>query len=249
MKANDQTAVSQDTLQTLAARHGFDDVRVTDASDHVAARATFAAWLAGNHQADMDWLNREPARRSTPGALVPDAQSVLTLAINYYREQPALAPGYASISRYAAGLDYHLVMEKGMKHLIHDLKHRLPGAYRYYVDYGPVLERAFAERAGLGFIGRSANLIHPRFGTYVFLATIITDAPFAPTAPGSGTCGQCTRCMDVCPTGALKSPYVVDANLCISYLTIENRGPIPRHASADWLLVVWLRPLPGGLSL
>jgi epoxyqueuosine reductase len=222
-------------LQKLASKHGFDDIRVTSSQEHGEAKRIFANWLKQSHHADMDWLARDPERRTDPVRLMPQAESILTLAVNYWREPGSLEDGQGRVALYAAGQDYHRVLERGMKALIRDLDESNGAHYRYYVDYGPVLERAFAERSGLGFIGRSANLIHPRFGTYVFIATIITDAVFPVTEPRAGTCGRCTRCLDICPTGALKSPYELDANLCISYLTIENRGPIPRH----------LRPLIG----
>ncbi len=223
-------AISLDALQQLAQQHGFDDLKVTSADDHPEAAKAFAEWLKRDHHADMDWVARDPERRSAPRQLVPDAASVIMLGVNYYREACPLEQGYGQVARYAAGTDYHRVIEKGMKGLIEDLQSRDAGTqHRFYVDYGPVIERAFAERSGLGFVGRSANLIHPEFGTYVFLATIITDAALPVSEPRPGTCGQCTRCIDVCPTGALKDLFQVDANLCISYLTIENRGPIPRH--------------------
>jgi epoxyqueuosine reductase len=226
-------------IQQLAETHGFDDLKITDASEHKEAAKTFAAWLEREYHADMDWVSRDPHRRSTPRQLVPDAASVIMLGVNYYRDTRDPPAGSGKVARYAAGTDYHRVIEKGLKSLIEDLRSRDAGSqHRYYVDYGPVLERAFAERSGLGFIGKSANLIHSRFGTYVFLATIITDARLPLSEPTPGTCGQCTRCIDICPTGALKGPFQVDANLCISYLTIENRGPIPRHLRAQigsWL--------------
>lgn len=185
----------------------------------------------------MEWLLKGAERRTEPALHVRDAQSVVVLAVNYYREaEPLPLAGVGRVARYAAGVDYHKAMDRQLKALIRDLERLDPSRqYRYYVDYGPVLERAFAERAGLGFVGRSACLIHPRFGTYVFLATLITNAPLGRTPPAPGTCGTCRRCIAVCPTGALVGPGQVDARLCISYLTIENRGPIPRH----------LRPLIG----
>lgn len=218
-------------LRDLALTAGFDDVAVTDAVPHDAAARLFAGWLEKGYQADMGWLEREPERRSTPQRLLPTAASVLTLAVSYNREVAPAGPGRGRVARYAAGEDYHRVIDRQLKALIQALQARLGGGshYRFYVDYGPVLERAFAERAGLGFIGRSANLIHPTFGTYVFLSTIITDARIESTPARPGTCGGCRRCLDVCPTGALESPHVIDARKCISYLTIENRGPIPRH--------------------
>jgi epoxyqueuosine reductase len=231
--------LSHADLRALAQRHGFDDVAVTDGSAHAEAGRLFRDWLARGAHGEMAWLTTDVERRHDPEAHQRDARAVLTLAVNYQTPTAAPAAGAGRVARYAAGEDYHRVLDRAMRTMIADLL-RLDDTrrYRYYVDYGPVIERAFAERAGLGFIGRSANLIHPRFGTYVLLATIITDAPFAPTPPAPGTCGQCRRCLDVCPTGALKSPYEIDARLCISYLTIENRGPIPRHLRpliGDWL--------------
>ncbi|MCE9616267.1 MAG: tRNA epoxyqueuosine(34) reductase QueG [Lentisphaerae bacterium] len=227
---------TQESLRALAAGHGFDDVRVTSAAPHPEAGRIFRAWIERERHGEMRWLESDPDRRATPQHHISDARAILTLAVNHYRVAAPLVAGEGRVARYAAGEDYHRVLDRGMQAMIVDLQRSDPhGMYRYYVDYGPVLERAFAERAGLGFIGRSANLIHPRFGTYVFLATIITNAPLPLTPRSPGTCGQCRRCLEVCPTGALTSPYEIDARLCISYLTIENRGPIPRH----------LRPLIG----
>ncbi len=236
-------------LRALAHRHGFDDLAVTDAAPHTAAGLAFQDWLARGAHADMAWLAREPERRYTPQRVLPDARAVLTLAVNYHPEHsvfrppssvpPCPSPLAGRVAAYATGEDYHRVLEPALKAMIAELLQAdATRHYRYYVDTGPVLERAFADRAGLGFIGRSTLLIHPRFGTYVLLATIITDAPYTPTPPAPGTCGQCRRCLDVCPTGALRTPHELDARLCISYLTIENRGPIPRHlrpAIGDWL--------------
>ena len=235
-----QYDLSVEQLHALAAAHGFDDVRVSSAEPHSRGADIFNDWLAKSHHADMQWLEKDPARRTTPRAHVQDAKSVITLAVNYYRERP-VSDGAAlgKVARYAAGEDYHRVIDKGLKALCRALADTTQGTEaRFYVDYGPVLERAFAERAGLGFVGKSANLIHPRFGTYVFIATVITNLSLAVDDAGQGTCGECRRCIDVCPTGALKGPYVVDAGLCISYLTIENRGPIPRRLRpliGDWL--------------
>ena len=229
-RVNRDASISLEDLQQLAAKHGFDDLKITDAEEHTDAARTFAHWLEREYHADMHWVARDPARRTAPRKLVPQAESVIMFGVNYYRKTKDPQAGEGKVARYAAGADYHRVIEKGLKAFIGELQSRDAGSqHRYYVDYGPVLERAFAERSGLGFIGKSANLIHPKFGTYVFLATIITDAALPTTEARPGTCGQCTRCIDVCPTGALKGPFEVDANLCISYLTIENRGPIPRY--------------------
>ena len=233
----DQQLLTHENLAALAVRHGFDDVKVTGAAPHREAARLFREWVDQGRHADMAWLLKDSERRGAPLQHIRDACSVITLAVNYYREAAEPVPaGHGRVARYAAGVDYHKAIDRQLKAMIRELVTYDPNRlYRYYVDYGPVLERGFAERAGLGFVGKSACLIHPRLGTYVFLATLITNAPFAPTLPAPGTCGQCRRCIDVCPTGALVGPGQVDARLCISYLTIENKGPIPRH----------LRPLIG----
>lgn len=230
-------ALDADAVRALAMQHGFDDVRVTSAEPHLAGQDIFNRWLANAKHADMQWLEKDPDRRTTPDAHVPSARSVITFAVSYFRDRPeSVSATSGKVALYAAGKDYHKVIDRNLKAFCRDLREAVDGTEaRFYVDYGPVLERAFAERAGLGFVGRSANLIHPTFGTYVFIATVITNLELATDSPGEGTCGQCQRCIDVCPTGALKTPYEIDAGLCISYLTIENKGPIPRR----------LRPLIG----
>lgn len=194
-------------------------------------RPRFLRWLAEGRHAAMGWLERDPDRRMDARRVVEGARSVVSVAIPYgHGERPA--PGdprpRGLIARYALGEDYHRVLLEKVRALSAFLGD--PEA-RPYVDTGPVLEKPRAQRAGLGWIGKHTNLVSRAQGSWTFLGAIITRAELEPTEPEDDHCGTCTRCLDVCPTGAIRSdePYRLDARLCISYLTIEHRGPIPRE--------------------
>jgi epoxyqueuosine reductase len=182
----------------------------------------------------MDYLSRPDAihRRKDPRNILPEAQTVVVVAAPYtVGRKTALPPLHGRVSRYAWGADYHRWLLRQLKDLIRDLTETRYASQkvRTYVDTGPILERAWAQAAGLGWIGKNTNLIHPRLGSYLFLGTALLDFPMAGSAPTpvEPACGSCTRCLDACPTGALVAPGVLDARRCLSYLTIENRGPIP----------------------
>ena len=158
-----------------------------------------------------------------------NTKSVIILGVNYYYDQPKLKSNHGRIARYAYGRDYHKIIGKMLKRLetrIIELKPKTKA--KSYVDTGPVLERAYAEQAGLGFIGKNSCLITPEFGSWIFLAVTFTNLKLKPTRkPIKISCGTCTRCVDACPTGAIIAPGVIDANKCISYHTIENKSKIP----------------------
>jgi epoxyqueuosine reductase len=239
--------VDVDELRRRLTALGFDDVRFARVGPGSApGAADFAAWLDAGNQADMAWLERGAAKRADPGLVLPGARSVVMLGVNYWSEALRAPAGAARWARYALYSDYHDTIRPALAaagRALEELAGIGPEDHRYYVDTGPVLERGWAARAGLGFTGKNAMLISRRFGNWLFLAAILTRAELPPDepvsrrapAPGEGgesaagrLCGRCTRCLDACPTNAFVAPGTVDARRCVSYLTIENRGAIPR---------------------
>ncbi len=202
-------------------------------------RPVLERWLDQGMHGDMAWMAKDPARRTDPRMVLPEARTVLALYHSYHPgllEAPPQDSPRGRIARYALGDDYHDLLVSKLRVLSQELED--PTA-RVYTDTGPFLERSVASRAQLGWTGKSGLLIHPKLGTYGFLAEIVTaqDLPVAET-PHPDRCGTCTRCLDVCPTGALVAPGIVDSRRCISYLTIEHRGPIPhelRPLMGDWV--------------
>ncbi len=203
---------------------GFAECRVT-AAQPAAHRALYERWIADGKHGDMAWMSRDPARRSDPRLVVPGAQSVIVLAMNYFQGTRPTDHGYR-IARYAWNDDYHDLIEKKLRELCTFLETH-GGTQRAYVDTGPVLERDFANEAGLGWNGKSTMQIHRSLGTWFFLAEIITTIALTPDEPARDMCGKCTRCIDACPTQAITAPRRLDARKCVSYLTIEHKGTIP----------------------
>ncbi len=183
----------------------------------------------------MGWMARSAERRADPGLVVPGARSVVIVALSYHTEIEATHdPHEGCISRYAWGDEYHSVLGDRLEAMLGDLRDAFPEIEgRWYVDTGPVLEKAWAERAGLGWIGKHSNLISREAGSWIFLGALIVDLELEGGAAHRDYCGTCTACIEICPTDAIVAPYVVDARRCISYLTIENRGPIPREYRRD----------------
>jgi epoxyqueuosine reductase len=220
-------------IRQRALELGFDDCRVTTA-DPPASAVHFERWLAAGRHGGMAYLPRNAHKRVNPRIVLPHAQSILTLAVSYTPHPPDPAPSDAPaqsgvIARYARYRDYHDVLA-GLLQSLTDHVNELGGAGTrslWYVDTGPVLERDLAQRSGLGFIGKHTNLISRRLGNWFFLAEILTTLPLDPDPPEPNRCGTCSRCIPACPTGAITAPFQLDARLCISYLTIELKGPIP----------------------
>ena len=220
-------------IKALALATGFDDVRITSTEPATEAGKHLQSWLSSGFSGEMNYLHKDPEIRFDPKRRFPEAKSIICLALNYYQE----AHGQTSegqhpyptgkIARYAWGEDYHLIIEKKLEALIEAITALGGKCWKAYVDHGPLLERAFAERAGLGFIGKNTTLITPDFGSWVFLAEVITNLELSEDQPATRECGPCSSCIDACPTEALREPYRLDARRCISYLTIENKGPIP----------------------
>ena len=186
-----------------------------------------AEWLRRGYHGAMDWLARDPVRRADPRLVLPGCRSVISVGMNYYADQRAdERPGFGRIARYAWGQDYHEVLGTRLEALGRRIKTLAPNARTLaYVDTGPVMEKAWAQQAGLGWIGKHSNLVSTRFGSWLVLGEILTTAELEPDEPAADLCGSCTLCLKACPTGAITEPYVVDARRCISYLTIELHKP------------------------
>lgn len=186
-------------------------------------------WLAAGYQADMAWM--ESPRRQDIRQVLPGVRSVIAVALNYYSpETRPDGPQYAKISRYGWGRDYHRQLHRRLKQLGQWLQLQAsalsaePVDMRYYADTGPVQDKAWAQQAGLGWVGKNGNLITRQYGSWVFLGEVLTTLALPADAPHTDHCGTCRRCLDACPTQAIRAPYVVDANRCIAYHTIENRA-------------------------
>lgn len=231
----------KEKIVQLAQSMGFDDVKFTSAILNEAAFSHYTHWMTLGRAGAMTYMERDPERRRTAAALLPDAKTVICLTLNYYRPARERAAGPSGqVARYAYGRDYHKTIEKKLKQLVVLLRTEFPGhGWKPTVDTSAVLERGYAEQAGLGYIGKNTTLITPTLGSWVFLSEIVTTLDIGPdTPPTPDTCGHCHLCLDICPTGALVSAYELDANKCISYLTIEHRGSIPvelRPLIGDWL--------------
>jgi len=220
--------------KALALAVGFDLAGIADALPRPETEF-LRDWLARGFAGEMRYLERRVDERVDPRRVLDGARSIVAVGLFYDSGRRADgAPRTAAVARYAGGEDYHDVMldrlralESGIAALI-----GAPFASRAYVDTGPVQERVFAAYAGLGWIGKNACLIHPRHGSYLFLGVLLTDLALEPDAREADHCGSCTACLDACPTGAFVAPYELDATRCISYATIEARGPIPQSLRA-----------------
>lgn len=219
-------------IKAEALRLGFSACGVSpaDAVDDIH-RAAFLDWLGDGCQAGMDYMARNVEKRLDPRLLVEGAQSVISVALNYYPSRLIPKDEY-QLAWYAYGEDYHTVMKEKLARLADYVATLMPGCTgRAFCDTAPLLERYWAWRGGLGWIGRNTQLIIPRAGSAFFLGELVIDRPLACDSPMQNHCGTCTRCLTACPTGALRTPHRLDARLCLSYLTIEHRGDIPPQAA------------------
>lgn len=184
-------------------------------------------WLKAGHHGTMHYMERHFDKRLDPGKLVPGARSVISLLYNYYTPQLQSDPEAPKISKYAYGTDYHFVLKKKLKRLFQRLQERFGAIQgRVFVDSAPVMDKAWAVKSGLGWLGKNTNVIAPKKGSFFFICEIITDLELEYDAPITDHCGTCTACIDACPTGAL-SPYQIDGSKCISYFTIELKDALP----------------------
>ena len=238
--ASARLAARREALASCARSLNLELVGVTSAAPFLRGQRAALKRLRDGHMGELSWYTPERVRRGTrPAELLPDARSVISVALNYLPDSgvaPPSQPMRGRVARYAWGRDYHNVLKKRLRQLGRMLSERLeePVRHRVYVDDGPMLDREVAWRAGVGFYGKNTNVL-TRMGSWVFLGQLITDLELPPDAPLHKSCGACTDCMPACPTGAITAPYVIDSNRCIAYLTIEHRGAIARE----------LRPLIG----
>jgi epoxyqueuosine reductase len=220
----------KEAVRQRALELGFDSCRVTSAAPPESA-AHLQRWLDARCHGEMNYLQRNAPKRADPSLVLADARSILCLAASYRMNepQPTARPGSGIIARYARFADYHDILGERLKSLTAFIGEAGGGQARslWYVDTGPFLERDLAQRAGIGFAGKHTNLISRELGNWFFLAEIITTLPLTPDTPEKNRCGSCVRCLQACPTGAIRAPFDLDARRCISYLTIELKGPIP----------------------
>ncbi|GLS36486.1 epoxyqueuosine reductase [Mesorhizobium tianshanense] len=216
-----------------AQRAGFDAVAVTTPDAIPQAPARLAEFVADGFHGSMGWIAETLERRGEPTALWPEVRSVIVLAMNYgpdHDPRAVLAKhDRGAISVYAQNRDYHDVMKGRLKEIAGKIVARSGSDVKVFVDTAPVMEKPLAEAAGLGWQGKHTNLVSREHGSWLFLGTIFTTAELAPDTPEDDHCGSCRACLDVCPTDAFPAPYRLDARRCISYLTIENKGPIPHE--------------------
>ena len=226
-------AALADDIRAWSRELGFQATGITD-PDLSVAEQRLLAWLERGYQGEMAYLERHGTRRSRPRDLVPGTTRIVSVRMDYLPPE-SLDPwsvledgriGY--LSRYALGRDYHKLMRKRLQSLATRIAAAIgPFGYRAFVDSAPVLEKPLAQKAGIGWIGKHTNLLNRAAGSWFFLGELYTDLPLPVDTPATDHCGHCTRCLEICPTQAIIAPYVLDARRCISYLTIELRGPIP----------------------
>ena len=234
-----ELAALRSRLDVFARKLGFDQVGVAGV-ELPKDEANLERWIAEERHGDMDYMARHGRRRSRPDQLVPGTLRVISVrmrssAPDARRAQEVLADASkAYVARYALGRDYHKILRGRLKQLALRLEAEIgPFGYRAFVDSAPVMEKPLARNAGLGWIGKHTNLISQELGSWIFLGAIVLDAELEPGEPHPDRCGTCRACIDVCPTDAIVAPFVLDARRCISYLTIENRGPIPVEYRRD----------------
>ncbi len=238
---------SRQAIERRAKEAGFDLIAVTDAALFDSDRDIALRRIDDGLMDGLPWFTKQRVEHGTdPEYLLPGARSIVSLGLNYYPGPGEdRGNGTGLVARYARGRDYHRLMKRRMRRLVialsEDAALQLTDESlkaRWFVDDGPMLDRAAAVRSGLGWFGKNGNVLNPDYGSWLLLGQIVTNLALEPDRPSAKTCGQCTRCIPSCPTDAIVAPYVVDNRRCISYLTIEHRGPIPREfrpAIGSWV--------------
>jgi epoxyqueuosine reductase len=212
-----------------ARKVGFDLIGFAKANELTGEIERLKEWLHNGYQAGMTYMERNVEKRKNVGNIFNEAKSVISLAINYYtNHQYSENKNFGKVSRYAWGTDYHLIIWEKLDLLESELK-KIDSSFecKSYVDTGPVMDKVWSVKAGIGWMGKHTNVINKELGSWIFLSTLITNYEFEYSSVIPDFCGSCTACIDACPTGAIIDEYLVDANKCISYLTIENKNEIP----------------------
>jgi epoxyqueuosine reductase len=226
--------LTSELVKILAEKVGFDLCGITTPDTILEASDFFKKWIEKGYHGEMAWMERNQSRRTNPSKLMDDAKSIIMLGLNYYQEDSGITPiGFGRVSKYSRGRDYHKIVRKKTEHLITKLNEYLPKSgisrFKWWVDYGPFLERSYAQKAGLGYIGKNSMLINKNFGSWIFLSEIVTNIELESDKPlefEHGKCADCRLCIESCPTDAIVRSRVVDSNKCISYLTIERPSEI-----------------------
>lgn len=233
--------MTSEWIVEAAERMGFDACGIAQATALEEESAHVEQWLEEGREGEMGYLTRNKEKRYDPRLLVEGTKSIVTVLYNYYPKQQIGDGEHYKIAKYAYGADYHEVLKRKMRQLLERIESqtgKLEGT-RVFVDSAPVLDRAWAVRCGLGFIGKNTTLIHPKKGSFFFIGHLFLPLELEATGqPLNNRCGRCTKCIDACPTGALEAPFHIDARKCISYLTIEYKGSLEGHdpkAFQSWM--------------
>jgi epoxyqueuosine reductase len=232
---------SQNTqlIKSKARSLGFLDCGISRAEFLEEESGQLKTWLKENRHGDMQYMENNFEKRTDPTNLVENAKSVISVILNYYPEEEQRKDTY-QIAKYAYGKDYHFLMKRKLKDLLNYIREEIAEVNgRPFVDSAPVMDKVWAQKAGLGWIGKNTNLLSREYGSFIFVGELITDLELEYDRPVKDYCGNCRKCIDACPTGALTGPYRIDASRCISYLTIENKKDhIPeqfKHQYDDWI--------------
>ena len=222
-------------IKRLAKQIGFSSCGISRARFLHEEEKNFENWLNQGYQGTMSYLERNFDKRLDPTKLVPGAKSIISLTFNYFPTKKKFNDNSFLISKYAYGKDYHIIIKDKLKELFSQMKKEVGDIEgRVFVDSAPIHERAWAKISGLGWIGKNSLLLNKKMGSYFFLAEIVCDLDLEYDSTISDHCGTCTKCIDACPTDAITQAQVVDANRCISYLTIENKNEIPKELSKSF---------------
>jgi len=232
------TQKTSDFIKRLAKDHGFFYCGISKAEPLNEQALYLEKWLTSQKNGEMNWMENHFDLRVDPTKLFPGAKSIVSFALNYYPEERQNQDTF-QISKYAYGRDYHKVIKKKLKHLMNDIKSEVGDiSGRAFVDSAPIMDKVWAKKSGLGWMGKNTNIINKKSGSFFFLAEIVLDIELVYDGPVKDYCGTCTRCLDACPTGALNAPYEIDGSKCISYYTIELKDAIEKETAAsfeDWI--------------